>query len=199
MVWSLSYRPRPDSYPGATIVEGNTGPLELVDDTPDGGTNLRPEYSGFSGRRVKSESVPKAIRFGSKRKLLDYETARMKTVSGRFRDLIEGIEPNIHQFEPVKFVSKDGENLGIRWLWQVCNRLDSVHSELTENYSKSATSWSPTLRGEPKLVFSLDAIGHIKFWNDKYILGELLVSDDARDQIMDESITGVHFRRYAQA
>ena len=199
MVWSLSYRPKPDSYPGATIVEGNTGRLELVDDTLDGGTNLRPEYVGFSGRRVKPESVPKAIRFGSKRKLLDYETARRKTVSDRFRQLIEEIEPGVHQFETIRFIAKTGEDLGNRWFWQVCNRLDTVHAEQTANYKRNPTFWQATLHGEPKLVFSSDAIGQAQFWHDKHLDGGPYVSDAAKVRIVAEAMTGVHFKHYDEA
>ncbi len=199
MAWSLSYRPKPASYPGATIVEGNTGPLELVDDTLDGGISLRREYTHSSGRRVKAESVPEVIRFGSKRKLLDYETARRKTVSDRFRQLIEEIEPGIHQFESVQFIAKTGEDLGNRWFWQVCNRLDTVHAEKSENFIRTAVSWRASLRGEPKLVFSKDAIGETQFWHDKHFSGGPFVSNAARDRIVAEAITGTHFKHYDEA
>ena len=199
MAWSLSYRPKPDSYPGATIVEGNTGRLELVDDTLDGGTNLRPEYVGFSGRRVKPESVPKVIRWDTRRKLLDYETVFHQTVSDRFRQLIEEIEPGVHQFEPVRFIAKNGEELSNRWFWQVCNRLDTVHAERTENYKRNPTFWQATLRGEPKLVFNSNAIGQAKFWSDKHLGDGPYVSDPARDKMLANAMTGVHFKHYDEA
>ncbi len=199
MAWSLSYRPKPDSYPGATIVEGNTGPLELVDDTLDGGIGLRREYTNSSGRRVKPESVPKVIRWDSRRKLLDYETVFRKTVSDRLRKLIEEIEPGIHQFEPVQFIAKTGEDLGNRWFWQVCNRLDTVHVERTENFIRTAVSWRASLRGEPKLVFSSDAIGEAQFWHDKHFSGGPFVSNAAHDRILAEAITGTHFKHYDEA
>lgn len=84
MVWLMFYRPEPDSYPSADILEGNTGELELVDPTPYGGTALVNSRS-FSGRRVKPESVPKVIRRNSKRKILDCETVDSMIVSDRFR------------------------------------------------------------------------------------------------------------------
>jgi hypothetical protein len=74
MVWSMSYRPRPDSYPLAEVAEGNSRELELEDMTDDGGIGLRIMRSS-SGRRAKPESVPKVIRWMSKRPLLDYEGA----------------------------------------------------------------------------------------------------------------------------
>lgn len=41
MVSSMSYRPKPDSYPLAEVAEGNSGELELEDTSEDGGVRLR--------------------------------------------------------------------------------------------------------------------------------------------------------------
>lgn len=197
MVWSMSYRPKPDSYPSADILEGNTGKLELVDSTPDGGSGLF-ESRGFSGRRVKPESVPKAIRWNGKRKLLDYEDSWIATVSNRFRALIEEIEPDVHQFEPVRFVGKDGTELGTRWFWQVCNRIDSVHRDLT-NWTLPKFNWIAPSIEKPKLVFAVEMVGEKKFWHDKYISSGLFVSNDAKYKIESAGITGVHFKYREQA
>lgn len=43
MVWLMSYRPVPNSYPLAEVIEGNSGELELEDMTDDGGIGLWPE------------------------------------------------------------------------------------------------------------------------------------------------------------
>ncbi len=142
MVWVMSYRPVPDSYPGAEVIEGNSGELELEDMTDDGGIGLLMSRS-FSGRRAKPESVPKVIRWKSKRKLLDYEGAYVGySVSDRFRALIEEIEPGVHQFEPIRFVAKDGSLLEDRWFWQICNRINSVHPELS-NWLLGPRTWRP--------------------------------------------------------
>lgn len=197
MVWALSYRPKPDSYPSADILEGNKGELELVDSTPDGGTGIAGSRS-FSGRRVKPESVPKVILWNSKREFLDYETAFRKTVSNSFRVLIEEIEPGVHQFEPVRFVGKDGAELGTRWFWQICNRIDSVHRGLT-NSTLLGTEWQTTLLEKPRMVHSLASIGEAKFWHDKHISTGIFVSDEAKDRIESAGITGTIFKYREQA
>ena len=199
MVWSMSYRPKPDSYPGSEVIEGNSGELELEDSTPDGGVGLAIERL-FSGRRVKPESVPKVIRFKSKRKLLDYEGSwNIYSVSDRFRALIEEIEPGVHQFEPVRFVAKDGADFGTRWFWQVCNRIDSVHRGLT-NMTLPGPHWRPPGAGvKPHMGFDVSAIGHASFWHDKHISNATFVSDAAKSRIDAAGITGVHFRYYDQA
>ena len=199
MVWALSYRPKPDSYPGSKVAEGNSGELELVDSTPDGGANLAMSR-GSSGRRVKPESVPKVIQFMSKRKLLDYEgTWNIYSVSARFRALIEEIESGVHQFEPVQLVGKDGSDLGTRWFWQVCNRIDSVHRELTNWTLLKGVIWTTQYGVAPRLVFDIQKIGRTKIWHDKHLGGGTYLSDEAKACIEDAGMTGVHFHHFEQA
>ncbi|WP_427970002.1 imm11 family protein [Altererythrobacter sp.] len=199
MVWVMSYRPVPDSYPGVEVIEGNSGELELEDMTDDGGIGLKMSRS-FSGRRAKPESVPKVIRWKSKRKLLDYENACRKTVSDRFRALIEEIEPGVHQFEPIRFVAKDGSLLEERWFWQICNRINSVHPELS-NWLLGPRTWRPPPKPRSeglRMVFDTTAIGGAQFWHDMHIKGTL-VSDAAKQRIDAAGTTGVHFDYREQA
>lgn len=199
MVWSMSYRPKPDSYLGAEVIEGNSGVLELEDMSDDGGISLKMSQS-FSGRRAKPESVPKVIRWKSKRKLLDYENACRKTVGDRFRTLIEEIEPGVHQFEPIRFVATDGSLLEDRWFWQICNRIDSVHDELT-NWILGPRTWRPPPKPrteDPRMVFDAAKIGGAQFWHDMHANGTL-VSDEARNRIEAAGITGTYFDFREQA
>ncbi len=197
MVWLMSYRPVPDSYPLAEVIEGNSGELELEDMTDDGGIGLNMSRS-FSGRRAKPESVPKAILWKSRRKLLDYENACKKTVSAQFRALIEEIEPEVHQFEPIRFVAKDGAFLEDRWFWQICNRIDGMHADLT-NMVFSIRVWNPPPKPEvARPVYDLMKIGQAHFWHDMHTKGTF-VSDFAKKRIDEAKITGVHFAYREQA
>lgn len=198
MVWVMSYRPVPDSYPGAEVIEGNSGELELEDMTDDGGICLKMSRS-FSGRRAKPESVPKVIRWKSRRKLLDYEGAYVGySVSDRFRDLIEEIEPGVHQFEPIRFVAKDGQLLDERWFWQICNRIDGMHEELT-NMVFNVKVWTPPPKPDVgKPVYDLRKIGAAQFWHDMHTKGTF-ASDEAKARIDEAGITGVHFNYGEQA
>ena len=164
----------------------------------DGGIGIRMSRS-FSGRRAKPESVPKVIRWKSKRKLLDYEGAYIGwSVSNRFRDLIEEIEPGVHQFEPIRFVAKDGALLEDRWFWQICNRIDGMHAELT-NMVFVVRGWSPPPKPEvARPVYDLTEIGSAQFWHDKHTKGTF-VSDAAKERIDGAGITGVHFNHREQA
>ena len=198
MVWAMSYRPVPDNYPGVKVIEGNSGEVELEDMTDDGGIGLNMSRS-FSGRRAKPESMPKVIEWQSRRKLLDYEGAYVGySVSDRFRTLIEDLEPGVHQFEPIRFVTRDGSLLEERWFWQICNRIDSVHRELT-NWILGRRTWRPPSRPEePHMVFSMTQLGAVQFWHDKHANGTF-VSNAAKQRIHAAEITGVHFKYREQA
>lgn len=197
MVWAMSYRPKPDSYPLGEVVEGNADALELEDGTSDGGAGLATAPS-FTGRRIVRESIPKAIRWKSKRKLLDYETTCIKTVSDGFRALIEEIEPGVHQFESVRFIGRDGSDLGNRWFWQICNRIDSVHRGRT-TMALPRSIWRVQDGVEPILVFDALAIRSAAFWHDKHLIGGPFLSDSTKHRIEVAGITGVHFKHYEQA
>lgn len=198
MVYSISYEPSGSSYPLAEIVEGNRGEVELEDMTPDGGVGLQISRS-FSGRRVKPESVPKKIKWCSRRKLQDFETVFIKTVSFRFRELIEKIEPDVHQFLPVEFVDKGGSHLEDRWFWQVCNRIDSVHRGETNWTLKEGVIWSPPKHEKPRLVFDLSRIGNKKFWHDKHRSSLTLTTDETRTRMGMECVSGLRFHHYEQS
>lgn len=199
MVWSMSYRPRPDSYPMAEVAEGNSGELELEDMTDDGGVGLRIMRS-FSGRRAKPGSVPKVIRWMSKRPLLDFEDVLKHTVSDRFRVLIEKIEPGVHQFEPIRFIAKDRSPLAERWFWQICNRIDSINPEHSNLILRKGVVWGPPPKPEvARTVFDVAMIGSAQFWQDKHTTSGPFLSDVAKEQIEASGITGVHFRYREQA
>lgn len=196
MVHALRYEPVGSSYPDAELVEG---PSKLIveDQTPDGGAFV---FGGpwKSGRRVRPDSVPKVIRRFGRRKLLDFEGQFVWTVSDRFRQLIEEIEPGVHQFEPVRYINRDGQLYEERWFWQVCNRLDSVDRERSTGELRRVV-YGPR-KGVPfRVVFNLEAIGRAKFWCDKhYGLGQL-VTDEVHERLVAERVTGLRYHRYEQA
>lgn len=203
MVWSMSYEPKLDALPRAEVVEGNLkhrGPggefVELEDYTPDGGGGLKRGFALSSGRRVKPESLPKVIRWMSKRPLLDYEATFVHTVTDRFRALIEEIEPGVHQFEPIKFIAKDRSPLSTRWFWQVCNRLDTVDREKTDMVMGNVI-WmtDDTIPKGQRIgyVFNLSQIGNAQFWFDKHQCSMKLCSDNAKNRIEAAGITGIRF------
>ena len=199
MVWSFRYEPR-GPRPDGRIVEGHRGLLEVVDATPDGGVGLIGGWQGTSGRPIKPETVPKVIQFFRKRPLLDYEALFVWTVSDRLRALIEEMEPGAHQFERVEALAKNGSPLETRWFWQICNRLDSVHSEETL-WDFDGHSWRIPPRWDKKshLIFDLSKIGKTKFWHDKHVVSASFCSNEAHDRLVAEGMTGFRYSYREQA
>ena len=200
MVWSFSWDPLGSCFPEAEIIDGHTGLLELVEDTPDGGVALRGGSTAFSGRRAKSETVPKKIKWQSRQKIGDFCGSYVCTISERLRLLIEEIEPEVHQFEPVEFVAKDGLHLENRWFWQICNRIDSVNREKTKMILKDGLIWAAdfTLPKEERtpMIFDPNQIGGVKIWHDKHVGAGSFCTNEVREKLDAAKMTGFHFRHF---
>lgn len=205
MVWLLRYMPADDRNPNADVVEGNWKQLghkgehlELEDYTPDGGGGLQVGlFEHKSGRRVRSEDVPRLVRWKSRRRPHDYEYVVFQTVSDRLRALIEEIDPGIHQFERVEFISRDGNSLEHRWFWQICHRLDSMHREKTDMV-RSGLGWTNN-KAIPACerigpVFDLSRISDAGFWYDKHLHGGPYCSDNAKNKLIESGCSGFAFK-----
>ena len=92
-------------------------------------------------------------------------------VSGSFRDLVERLEPSVHQFFPIReVVDASGRSLQKRfYLMNILSRLDAVIEELSDVHwvrvsDKSDARVLAMRRGlgrKPRLVLSRDAVeGH---------------------------------------
>jgi len=80
-----------------------------------------------SGFRVKADTLPTRVRYQDRRKPLDIDSFSALTfVSPHARDVIEQIEPGIHQFEPIEYRRSDGEHVADMFMLFVCRRLDTV-------------------------------------------------------------------------
>lgn len=199
MVYAISYRPKPSSYPDFDALGGDRQKIALEDETRDGSTGIHVSQN-FSGRRLKTEHIPTRILWRSKRPLQDLEGTWLHSVSGRLRTLIEEIEPGVHQFVPVKFVTKDGSHLEDRWFWQVCNRLDSIHREKTNfRLSENGVVWLAPRDRKARLVFDLSRVQNVKFWHDKHRTGGPFITDEVKQALEATGMTGLHYHHYEQA
>lgn len=120
------------SRPYNKALDGDVMRLQLVDPTPDGGGVMTP-FS--SGRPIRPDNVPtRAQRKGGSLKTFPHlefdQFASLPFVSERVRDMIEALEPGVHQFFPVE-VRIGRDHVARRHILIVCNRLDSLHPTLT--------------------------------------------------------------------
>lgn len=133
MVWSLKGAPVKGRWIDTEYLDGDISKLECKDMSQDGGTTFRSGYeSALRGRRIKSDYVPTKIEWRSKMPVSDYGTILgLSLVTDRFKDVVEQLEPNVHQFLPVEAVNRKKEHISHNWFFVPCNRIDSVDEKHT--------------------------------------------------------------------
>jgi hypothetical protein len=140
--------------PWEEYLDGNRDLIKLVDDTPDGGTLIA--GSGV-GRPVVPDHVPTRIGLRDAHpswSLLDFEKSGVGwRISTAAKNLIERLEPGLHQFFPVEVFAYDYDpatwqdvfgnydpvpagmlvdrKITDQWFFVICNRLDTMNRELT--------------------------------------------------------------------
>jgi len=132
------------------------------------------------GFRITDDNVPTLWEWNSSRPVPDYYTPHgFPCVSLRFKDVVEGFEPDVHQFFPLTVLNKAGDEIAQRWLWVVCNRIDGVDREHTTMVLRKGTYWtsnwregneSVTIPGA-KLYHSKKQTAGYHFWRDKHLMG----------------------------
>lgn len=144
MVWGLGSQPTGNYYPDFQALDGDMGNIECEDMTPDGGKDIRKGECTDAGRRLKAENVPTKIEWRSKSKVPDLTSPYIAmAVTERFRQVVEDLEPNVHQFLPLQYVDRKGEPLAQRWYFIPCNRIDSVDRKHTTMILYKGAIWVP--------------------------------------------------------
>lgn len=95
----------------------------------DIGQGLRIEHEEGPGVPGMNSIFPLARLQRPKKSLPDLfmTTNRILMASGRFRDLLEELEPGRHQFFPVRILPPEGANeFAKRYIFNICTRLDCV-------------------------------------------------------------------------
>jgi hypothetical protein len=191
VVFEAHYRPSGYSRPSGAIIAGERY-LRLKDPTPDGGANI-PTSPGDSGRPVLPGSVAKVVQFPANRKIQDLEALFQYTVSERLKDLIEEIEPEVHQFVKVKFVSKSSKVLENRWFWQICNRIDSIYGSRS-GWHMDRGIWLHPASSPP--IFDNTKIGSAQFWREKHYNTGMMLSEEAVARFNENDISGFQIKPY---
>jgi hypothetical protein len=134
-----------------------------------------------------------------------------QAVNQKFIDAIEAIEPGVHQYLPFEILQPDGSLYHTQyWLLNICNRVDSIDFEHSENLH--AFYWPDsdivmsygfnTFRANeqrPKFVIAKDRVAGMAFWFDpKLRLPGLIVSDALKQKLEAVGATGWNFYDYAE-
>ena len=136
---------------------------------------------------------------------LDFGMYKQENISARARDLIEALEPGIHQFFPVQFVNRRGTFLEERYWLVVCNRLDGVNPGKSNVVMATAGWIAPDVAARlgydlpdgvstdrpTRLVFNQSAIAGKHFWQDQYLSNGPFMSNEATRAIVEAGLTGI--------
>lgn len=161
-----------------------------------------------SGWRVNADDLPRKVSIYDARYLVDVDQdGALKYVSQRARDLIERLEPEMHQFEPVEFVDKSGKHIADMYTLIVCQRLDTVDRDKTTGMALSPYRWTSlkTLsRMKPEilpedadlsepahLVYNLKQAGTACLWVDIHLTDGIFMSESMVEAFDREGLTGL--------
>ncbi|MEO8375033.1 MAG: DUF1629 domain-containing protein [Sphingomonas bacterium] len=121
-------------------------------------------------------------------------------ISGRVIDLIEAIEPGVHQYLPYEMLQPDGSvHPAQRWLLNVCTRAEVVDVERSFVVRLPVTNWfADKGGGEPKIVVRAAEASRRAIWCEwRYNRADrTLISDRLADALKAGDIHGWQFGTY---
>ncbi|WP_353682751.1 DUF1629 domain-containing protein [Mesorhizobium sp.] len=91
-------------------------------------------------------------------------------VSGKFREVVEKLEPGLHQFVPVELLWKDGSHAASYFWFYPCNRIDGMDREqTTHEFREKSGLWMNRPGGS--YVVNLQRVGGRNVWIDPRMSG----------------------------
>lgn len=188
------------SHPWRNL-DGETQQLELIDASQDDGGRIT-LGSPREGRAIKDKNVPTRLeRTGptlDEYPLLDVITywSGNLLVCKAFRDLVEEMEPGVHQFFPMDLLVNGTKVATYHWF--VCGtRIATLSAEhcyppLNERGFFKASPYGQ--QQNDRLVLSRDKIGAHHAWVDKF-LGALLFSNAFAERLRALKLSGLWFQK----
>ena len=135
----------------------------------------------------------------------DFDRMHGLNVSEKAKQIIEQLEPGVHEFFPVEYLDREGHHLENRYWFAVGNCIDSLDRERSNLVLVGANWVSPKnafrINGSvpstvdvdrpPSKVFNLKAIGTAKIWRDEYLDGGPWLTDDAARTLEAKGLSGI--------
>jgi hypothetical protein len=206
--------------PWVEYFDGDYRLVKPVDPTPDGGRMIS---GARDGRRVHAEHVPTRIALRDAhpdRLLLDFELSAIGLkISTAAKDLIERLEPGVHQFFPVEVFAYSYDpatwqdvygnydpvpagtyvdrKIADQWFFVICNRLDTMNRDLTVGITERGFYRPEKVGVEGKLILNRSVIGQASVWCERCVPG-IFFSDELIAQIDAAGLTGLR-RTFVEA
>lgn len=205
MVYTVDTKPVGGHYP-KVYWGGDPFPTPpVLQDFDDGLPNTNGPEAGVP---LYGGALPKVVRWDepATNPPPDFDSMPTMNVSERARQVIEAVEPGVHQFFPVDYIDRKDRLIETRYWFYVCNRRDTIHPTASNMLLNKWGEYIPPLdavrRGQelpphvdPKLPgkFVLDAskIGGEHMWREPRAGGMRLMSDAMCKAIQDAGLTGI--------
>jgi hypothetical protein len=143
---------------------------------------------------VSTEFLPKQVRPNrALKKAPDLARIAMGQIcSQAFKDVLEDLEPGVHQFEPVEVVTKKKVHIQEMYWLIPCNRLDTlVLDQINPPVNDMGYFRAGLQRGELKIVFDKAKIGDHHLWTERRNDGSMYVSDAFANAAKDAGLVGL--------
>ncbi|MGL4320688.1 MAG: imm11 family protein [Paracoccaceae bacterium] len=199
--------------PWTEYLDGDERLVRLVDYTPDGGRLIA---TSTDGRPILADHLPTKIGLRDAHpewKLLDFDKSGIGLrISNAAKELIEHLEPRVHQFFPVEIFSYNYDaskwqdvfgdydpvakgalvdrKTGDQWFFIICNRLDSIDRMHTVGLNERGIYRPEKLGIEGRLVLRKDAIRNKHIWCERCV-GGIYFSDELISAIDAAGLTGL--------
>lgn len=175
--------------------------------------NLRPSFGWESvppgwtypflggGTPVAAETVPnRAVLLSRHKTIPDFIVLPPAMgVSEAFREMVEDLDPGVHQFFPVTLSRKSGELIDKRYYaLNICRRLDAVIVEKSNvTWGRTGLGGFPILHlgaGPPHFTLSRQAIGGAHMWHGlSQFRGLTFFSDALMSRVLGKSMKGLDY------
>lgn len=185
-----------DQHSWIEVLEGDHQNIRLLDATQDDGVVIT-KKGWTAGRPISAEGMPtKAVRKGvglAIKPLVDAEAFfGQLLVSDAFKEIVEELEPGVHQFFPMELYVGD-EFQRTDYFFNICNRLDTMDRELSFPINARGF-FRPKGNDDYRLVFSKEKIGNHHAWRDKFVPGgATYISNTLAQRLKEAGITGLRF------
>lgn len=211
MIYGLNVRPVYNPYPSVESMDDRFGkhftlkkqfqpPLPMKDGKVDFGAIKRVLPMKMKWKDSAGRQIP------------DFDQTPTLNISERVKQLIEEIEPGVHQFEPVEYTYSRGGRTEMRYWLKMGNKIDGLDHEHTTMVLSEGIQWVPPRdllrRGlpippgidpeqKPRLVFNLAKIGDKQMWNEPLLnSGNVFMTDRLAQAFRDAELTGIELSEF---
>lgn len=186
-------------------LDGNSSQLELIDASQDNGGRITGR-SPLDGRAIKDKNVPTRLERNGPtleeyplQDVMSYWSGNL-LVCKPFRDLLEEMEPGVHQFFPMDLLVNGVKVATYHWF--VCGtRIATLSREHCYPPLDERGFYRPSPFGQNKndrVVFSREKINGHHAWVDKFY-GRTVFSNAFAERLFALGLTGIRPHQYREA